>query len=144
MPQKPYQPPGLGGIGPIPSGGLQQQGTPLGQWNQLTQQMAQQQAQSQTGVTGLMRGVAPEPPKEAPYSMKLCEQCERYDFAKDFRMCSKEYMAEGTKLLRPTTDPPVVLHSIVSVCWLCHQKAYLNPDESEGAYKTRMAMRKVK
>ena len=91
-----------------------------------------------------MRGVAPEPPKKAPYSFRLCEQCGKYDFAKDFIMCSKEYMAEGTKLLRTYKDPIVALHSTVSVCWLCYQKAYLNPDESEGAYKTRMAMRKIK
>ena len=142
MPQSAYGTGLMGGTS-MSGSGLQQQGLSLGQW----QQFVQQHTGVQTGATaGAMRGMTPAPPKEAPYSMKLCEQCGKYDFAKDFKLCSKEYMAKGTRLLRPTTDPdPVaVLHSNVSVCWLCYQKAYLNPDESEGAYKTRMAMRKVK
>ena len=82
-------------------------------------------------------------PKEPPYAMKICENCGEYDFAGDFKGCYSHQTAESEKLVKATKPPTSTYAGFQVVCSTCWEKAYINENESDGAYKTRMAMRKV-
>jgi hypothetical protein len=83
-------------------------------------------------------------PNKSPYSFEVCSICGEYDFARHFQGCIEAVDAERSKLLRQAQDTLPVYRRLQLVCGLCYEKSYLNENETEEAYKTRMVIRKAR